>query len=229
MNRIQEIFENEITLKSDKWIPYFDVYERYFRPFVDKNFTMIEVGVQGGGSMQLWRNYFGSNAKIIGIDVDPACQALTQYYDSNTNIIIGDQASADFWDNVLPSVGPIDIFIDDGGHTVEQQIMTFNKVFPQLREGGVYLCEDTHTNFYNSIFRNSFVQHSYDAVTAMHRHWGDVAPKEQLASIIKDLYSVSFYDSMIVFEKKKRDIFDRKIVNEDGIKCKHFYLAGYNS
>ena len=46
--------------------------------------------------------------------------------------------------------GPFDIIIDDGGHTMEQQIASIETLFPALNEGGVYLCEDTHTSYWES-------------------------------------------------------------------------------
>jgi hypothetical protein len=41
-------------------------------------------------------------------------------------------------------VQSVDVIIDDGGHTTEQQIVTFEELFPILNPGGVYLCEDIH-------------------------------------------------------------------------------------
>ena len=152
MNRLQYIFENNITLKSDKWIHYFEIYEKHFGHLVGKDITLVEVGVSGGGSLQMWRKYFGPNAKIVGIDNDPNCLSHLAHYDSNTSVIIGDQGDTSFWDQVLPSIGPIDIFIDDGGHLYYQQITTFDKVFPVIKENGVFLCEDTHTPTFIKIF-----------------------------------------------------------------------------
>jgi hypothetical protein len=41
--------------------------------------------------------------------------------------------------------------IDDGGHIMEQQIVTFEMLFDFVKFNGVYLCEDTHTSYWYSL------------------------------------------------------------------------------
>lgn len=85
---------------------------------------------------------------MYGIDVNPACK---QFSRKGLKILIGSQTNETFWDEFLKTLpGPIDIFIDDGGHTAKQQITTYNKVFPYIAEGGVYLCEDVHSSYLHS-------------------------------------------------------------------------------
>ena len=93
MTTLRQIFDTKLTLKSDKWEPYFDVYETYISKFRNNNPTFIEVGVQGGGCMELWREYFGPGARIFGIDINPEVREV-----SGTEIILGDQSIREFWE-----------------------------------------------------------------------------------------------------------------------------------
>ena len=50
---------------------YFPVYERLFQGWQNKSLVFLEIGVSEGGSLKMWHKYFGSSAKIIGIDINP--------------------------------------------------------------------------------------------------------------------------------------------------------------
>src|SRR5438132_873967 len=119
MSSLRTIFDEQLTFKSDKWSNYFLVYERYLGRFRDNVIprhisqrTLIEIGVQGGGSLEMWSKYFGTGVKIIGIDIDPDCAALNV---PGAEIYIGDQTNTDFLDRVIFDHGKFDIVIDDGG------------------------------------------------------------------------------------------------------------------
>lgn len=192
---------------SDKWGPYFEVYERHlrrYRPIM--NTHLVEVGVQKGGSLEMWSKYF-PYARITGIDIDPECANL-KYGTDRINVVIGDQSSEDFWNETLPTLGKIDIFIDDGGHFMEQQILTFEKVFPLMPMNSVYICEDTHTSYmpYNGggfRTRGSFIEYAKQYIDVIHGSWIDELDTEfeRKKKIGYDLTTVHFYDSMVVFEK----------------------------
>lgn len=124
-----------------KWTHYFDIYHHHFAKFREHEAHVVEVGIYSGGSLLMWKHYFGPNARITGIDIEPACKA---YEEEQISIYIGDQADREFWKKFRASTPPIDVFIDDGGHSAEQQIVTLEEVLPHLRPGGVYLCEDIH-------------------------------------------------------------------------------------
>lgn len=124
-----------------KWRHYFDIYERHFAKFVGREVNVVEVGVARGGSIGLWRDYLGAGCHIYGVDIDPACRA---HETESVSICIGDQADPRFWTWFLREVPRIDILIDDGGHRLNQQIVTFESVFAHIHAGGVYLCEDIH-------------------------------------------------------------------------------------
>jgi limonene-1,2-epoxide hydrolase len=202
---LQQIFDS-VDHSSDKWQSYFDVYERHLNKFRDKPFNMVEVGVQKGGSLEMWGKYF-LEAKITGIDVDRECSKLV-YDNPNISVAIGDQGSEAFWDGFLAASSQIDVFIDDGGHFMDQQILTFEKVFPKMPIGGVYICEDCHTSYmgYNQggyKRKSSFIEYAKGFIDAIHYDWKEEYDTEweRKAKLANGLTSIHFYDSMIVFEK----------------------------
>jgi hypothetical protein len=98
----------------------------------------------------MWRDYFGPQAHIYGVDIEPDCLV---YERDGTRVFIGDQADRSFWSKVRESVPALDIVIDDGGHRADQQIVSLEELLPFLRPGGIYLCEDIHRP------RNEFMQY----------------------------------------------------------------------
>jgi SAM-dependent methyltransferase len=127
-----------------KWKHYFDVYHRHFSKFVGREVHVLEVGIYSGGSLPMWREYFGERTHIYGVDINEACRA---YEDDRTKVYIGDQADRSFWARLKKAAPLIDIVIDDGGHHPEQQLVTLEEMLPHIRPGGVYLCEDIHGRF----------------------------------------------------------------------------------
>lgn len=200
----------QVKHPATKWEPYFEIYERHLNHFKLKNeiVNLVEVGVLQGGSLEMWSEYFGDKANIIGIDVDPRCMDI-KYEQKNIKIAIGDQGNTDFWDRFLIENDKIDIFIDDGGHQMHQQIITFEKVFPKMPVGGIYICEDTHTSYMSSHGGrlenpNSFIEYAKGYVDVLHYNWKEhtnekIEYKNNIGQ--KSLTSVHFYDSIVVFEK----------------------------
>jgi hypothetical protein len=122
-----------------KWNHYFDIYDRHFGRFRNREVRVLEVGIYSGGSLEMWKSYFGPRCRIFGVDIQPACRA---YEDDSVRVFIGDQGDREFWARFRSEVPSLDIVIDDGSHLPEHQIATFEELLPHLRPGGVYLCED---------------------------------------------------------------------------------------
>jgi SAM-dependent methyltransferase len=205
MNKIEELFETT-EKPSTKWSGYFGVYERHLSKFIGKAPKILEIGVLGGGSIELWLKYFGEGTKVIGVDIDPRC--LQYKYDGDAQVIMGDQGSVDFWQNFLTDNTGFDIIIDDGSHIMAHQITTLQQTFPHLREGGIYICEDTHTSYWKNWGgqyggEGTFLAYS-KAITDIvnQQHLVDQPIKNDVLENYNNLYSVSFYNSMVVFEKK---------------------------
>ena len=124
-----------------KWRHYFDIYHRHFAQFRGREVRILEIGVACGGSLEMWRNYFGEKCTVVGMDIDERCKAFEK---DGFRIFIGDQTNRAFWRHLKEQVPMFDIIIDDGGHKAEQQVVTLEELLPYLRPGGVYLCEDVH-------------------------------------------------------------------------------------
>lgn len=207
MSVLRQTFD-ELTHSADKWENYFEVYENHLVKLMpEKELNIVEVGVQKGGSLEMWRDYFEPYVKVTGIDVDPECAKL-DYRTSDIQVVIGDQGDATFWDSFLTQSGPIDLFIDDGSHHVDHQILTFEKVFPKMPVGSLYICEDTHSSYmrFNGgglDVRSSFINYAKGYIDVLHYDWKEETNSEleHKVKIGKDLTSVHFYDSIVVFEK----------------------------
>jgi hypothetical protein len=204
MNRIEELFETT-EKPSTKWSGYFDVYERHLSKFVGKAPKILEIGVLGGGSIELWLKYFGADTKVIGIDIDERC--LKYIYDGDATVIMGDQNSTEFWQKFLQDNTDFDIIVDDGSHIMEHQITTLQQTFPHLREGGVYICEDTHTSYWprwNGEYdkKDTFLSYSKYVSDIMNQQHYKNKIDENTLKTFHNLYGVSFYNSMVVFEKE---------------------------
>jgi hypothetical protein len=127
-----EIFQKTKYL-SVKHTSYFQVYEEVLARFVGKPITFVEVGVFNGGSLFMWREYLGPQARIIGIDMNPDAQRWREH---GFEIFIGDQSDPDFWDRFYAEVGNVDVLLDDGGHMNQQQIVTAHKALDRIRAQG---------------------------------------------------------------------------------------------
>jgi methyltransferase family protein len=216
---LYEAFLNNARGDLHKWHHYFDVYERHLGRYRGQDFRFLEIGVYRGGSLAMWREYFGPKATIVGLDRDASC---ARFDGVHGRVRIGDQADATFLRTVLDEFGPFDAVLDDGGHTAHQQLVSFEVLYPELASDGVYLCEDTHTsywkNFQDSPDFASFTQLALNAANGLtqplhadpssFRRYGE-APDKRVGAVQAPLltaitHGVSFYDSMIVFEKRKK-------------------------
>ena len=122
MNDLEQYFYHNKDRLIHKWAHYFEIYDRHFQKYRNKEVIILEIGVSQGGSLQMWKNYFGDKAQIFGIDINPNCKSLEE---ENIKIFIGSQTDRTFLRNVKAQIPQVDILIDDGGHTMRQQIITY--------------------------------------------------------------------------------------------------------
>lgn len=130
---------------SIKHSSYFQVYSDIFEKFRGTEIIFVEIGVLNGGSLFMWRDYFGNKARIIGIDLNPDAK---RWESAGFEIHIGNQSDPVFWQHFFETIGSVDIVLDDGGHTYEQQIVTAHCCIPNVRDGGMLVIEDTHTSYF---------------------------------------------------------------------------------
>jgi hypothetical protein len=214
-----ELFQFFKTHKGNyftKWVHYFEIYESFLSKYKGKDVNILEIGVHKGGSLQMWQSYFGKNSKIFGVDISPACK---KYENENTKIFIGDQSDRKFLKSLIAQLPTLDIVIDDGGHMSKQQINSFEEIYPHIAENGLYIVEDTHTNYwpkYQRGTRKSFIEYSKKLIDLLHAYHFDrktfaryaIPHNKRVGQVnvpefTKTTKSISFFDSMVVFQKAK--------------------------
>ncbi|HUO22888.1 MAG TPA: FkbM family methyltransferase [Caulobacteraceae bacterium] len=217
-NRLGQLW---LTIKDGhKWLNYFAAYEQCFGAYVGQPCRVLEIGVNKGASLELWKRYFGDASSLVGIDILPEC---AQYEDAarDIHVRIGSQADPEFLARVVAEFGPFDIIIDDGSHVASHQIAAFNALFlSALKDGGVYLIEDVETAYWGSRTGQldidfSIVDYANAVVNLMHRPYRDhdypFFLHENLGGqalsvprLTKHVDQVRFFDSIVVFNKKAR-------------------------
>jgi len=165
---------------------YFEVYERYFNKFIGKNPKVLEIGIGQGGSLKMWREYFGESSQIIGFDINEKCRTFEE---EGIKIYIGDQSSIQSLSLMTKEEIEFDIIIDDGGHSMNQQITSYKYLIQFLKMGGVYLCEDVGT---------SYIKEYKD----QEETFVDMAKRRiDYVNSPGDIKAIHFHNSMVVFEK----------------------------
>lgn len=154
----------------------------------------------------MWAKYFGEGTKTVGIDIDPRCLEYT--YDHQSEIVIGNQGDPEFWNEFYKTHSTFDFVIDDGGHNMDQQTLTLERCWPYLNDGGVIMIEDTHTSYFNShgaAGDNNFMKYVGSNLIHIptHQFWVRSDVDDKLKDLFIDLHSVSVYNSIVVFEKRK--------------------------
>jgi hypothetical protein len=197
--KLFDIFKTNNDRPIAKWLNYFEIYERYLERYRDKSINFLEIGVQGGGSLQMWKKYFGPNSKIVGIDIDPN----TKFEEEQISVEIGNQSDKEFLKKVVEEHGPFDIIIDDGSHIQSDVLNSFFFLYPTLKRGGTYIIEDTHTAYFK-LFQGGLKSDS-NSVSIFSNFVHDMNVEyvdEPFVPQLKDLSSMSFYNSMVIFEKE---------------------------
>jgi 23S rRNA U2552 (ribose-2'-O)-methylase RlmE/FtsJ len=135
---------------------YFELYDRLFTEFSEKQPKVLEIGVYKGASIQAWKEFFGEGSTIVGIDINPECAR----FDSNENgvhVRIGDQSDIQFLKQLRDEFGSFDIIMDDGSHLTHHIIATFNYAFLHcLADGGIYFIEDLNTSYWKDYRTSEF-------------------------------------------------------------------------
>lgn len=207
-----ELFLSHQGKRSTKWSHYFTAYDRHFGPWRGKHMTFLEIGVWEGGSTAVWKKYFGPNATLIGIDIDPSCK---EHEIVGTNIRIGDQSDTMFLQSIIDEFGIPDIVLDDGSHRSEHINASFEFLYPQMRPGGIYMIEDLHCSYWLS--HNGGINHPtsfmnlskdyLDQLNVQHTE-GWIKPNP----VVENTFSMCFYDSLAVFEKGNKP--NRSMITE---------------
>ena len=156
----------------------------------------------------MWDYAFSGDVTIYGVDINPWAKT---HESTNVHILIGDQSNRTFWrTSGLPM---LDFILDDGGHTYEQQIVTFEALWEFLKPGGVYMCEDTHTSYWKQPYSGGlraphtfmeYMKRRVDYLNAAYFARDDdaaIAEHEDAVFFRSQVKQMAFYDSVVVLEK----------------------------
>lgn len=200
MSLWQDFLTNDKKL-IHKWVHYFPIYEKHFSCWKNKSLTFLEIGVSKGGSLQMWQRYFGSMARIVGIDIDPECK---KHESAGIFIRIGDQSDSEFLLSLVEEFGVPDIVLDDGSHQMNHIASSFQNLYPLMHKNAIYMVEDLHTAYWEEYGggvdkADTFINYAkrcIDSLNADHSR-GKIAPD----LITRQTFSINFYDSIVCFEK----------------------------
>ena len=149
MEKYEDIFKNHAGLVANKWIHYFHIYDRIFAEYRQRNtaLSVLEIGVDQGGSLEIWKKYFPKGTQIHGIDINPDCEKLS--FSEDIFFHLGNATERVFMEKTFADIA-FDVIIDDGSHTSSDVIKTFEIMFPHLKWGGIYVVEDLHSSYWQS-------------------------------------------------------------------------------
>ncbi len=200
---LYQYFDNNPGRVTSKWRHYFDIYERHFSAYRSRPIRLLEYGVYHGGSLQMWKQYFHPESQIIGVDIDTRCLNMVE---PGIEIVVGDQQDPKTHALLREKYGDFDIVIDDGGHTMQQQIVTFQEMYPAVKTGGLYITEDLHTSYmqkWSGSLRGpgTFIEFSKNLIDQLHA-WYSESDDFMVTPVTESAYGLHFYDSMLIIEKK---------------------------
>lgn len=186
-----------------KWHHYLPIYERHFAPYKNRVPRFLEIGVSKGGSLALWRQYFGPDAVIFGIDIDPACASLDG---KDAQVRIGSQDDPAFLADVVAQMGGVDIVLDDGSHFSKHIRASLETLFPLLTDGGVYMIEDIHATYWDT--HEGGYQEPFSIINDFRQMYDDMhhwyhKKGQKIGATADHLMAMHLYDSIAVLEKQK--------------------------
>ena len=188
--------------RSIKHKSYFSVYDNLLKEYIGKDITFVEIGVLDGGSLFMWREFFGEKARIIGIEINKEAKVWENY---GFEIFVGSQSDPKFWQDFYDKVGKVDLVLDDGGHTYKQQIVTVECSLENIKPNGKILVEDTYTSYekeYGYPSNYSFIKYASNLVDGMNLRTPKIKSKKIPNNLIS---SISFFESIVAINMDKTE------------------------
>lgn len=223
---------------SDKWTVYLKVYEELFRPYRARRLRLLEIGIQNGGSLEIWGRYFEAAAVLIGCDINVACAQL-RYDDPRIHVVVGDANTDEAERAIAVHADRFDVIIDDGSHRSSDIIRSFVRYFPKLEQGGIFVVEDLHCSYWHDFEGGlvdpwssmSYLKRLADVIN--HEHWGTPYRRAEVLRSFENRYgaaldeeslaqihSIEFFNSVCVIRKRAREdnrLGPRVVVGTDAI------------
>ncbi|SIO59021.1 Glycosyltransferase, GT2 family [Burkholderia sp. GAS332] len=177
MKTLKELYELHHGKVSDKWSIYLSEYERLLREFRDSPVNLLEIGIQNGGSLEIWAEFLKAHNRIIGCDINTDCARL-EYADPRIVVVIGDANQPEVEREIARHAESLHIVIDDGSHRSGDIIKSFLLYFPKLIDGGIFIAEDLHCSYWQEFDGGLHYPHSsmafFKALADIvnREHWG---------------------------------------------------------
>lgn len=218
------LYESHVGKVSDKWRSYLAVYENLLRPYREKPVRILEIGIQNGGSLEIWSKYFPGADVIVGCDIDPLCADL-KYDEKNIHVVVGDANTVDIQREITEISDHFDVIIDDGSHVSRDIIRSFGRYYPLVAPGGLFVAEDLHCSYWNRF--QGGLQAPFSSIAFFKRlcdivnfeHWGASVSAESALDFFSERYEqpfnsedlltiqrVSFMNSICAIHKCPNDV-----------------------
>lgn len=219
-NMLQQLYNKHSGKSSDKWSLYLSEYDRLFRDYRKKPVRLLEIGIQNGGSLEIWSKYFKHAKSLVGCDINPGCANL-RYNDTRIHVVVGDANASDISQQIFKHSAKFDIIIDDGSHRSSDIVKSFALYFPKLVDGGLFIAEDLHCSYWEEFEGGlfdpyasmTFFKHFADIIN--HEHWGIEKSRADIlrgmfakygceamdVELLAQVHSVEFINSMCVLRK----------------------------
>jgi len=214
------------------WPVYFEAYHNHWQRYRGKDVVFMEIGVQSGGKIPMLRDYFGSGLTYVGVDINKS----TKKFESADwiHIEIGSSEDPEFLAMLRDKYPKVDVFLDDGGHTMNQQRVAMKEMFPHVQPDGVYICEDLSTSWSESFsgykFKDSrdskFLEETMVGLVHRSMDWfqagwipGNVMQEDAESTWMKNFWPnenwwlelhkavkhIHYYNQLVVYEKGYRE------------------------
>lgn len=203
-NPMNDVIEKQTGAeKTDKMHHgYTKYYHYYFEKIRNEKITLLEIGVGGGGCLKMFLDYF-PNSTIYGIDNNPE---YTKYENDRIKIRIGDQKDISFLNSIIEEISDgVDILIDDGGHFMDQQIITFDNLYPLVKPNGVYVVEDLFTSYDGRFMNQEYTMSEYikDLSDLVHKR---TDPKTEFEKyFMSSILGLHLFEKICFFFKKGKN------------------------
>jgi SAM-dependent methyltransferase len=207
-----DLYQQHHGYVSDKWEHYPFIYEELIRPLLqgDRPVKLLEIGVQNGGSLEIWEKYLPKGSEIYGVDINALCQNLK--FSEHVHFFCGDATKKEFIDQNFGGQ-KFDIILDDGSHVCRDVIETLSFLFESyLADGGLYIVEDLHASYWPQWggmleAKDSSIGFLTALVNSLHYDYYEKlyelpdAFRESMATLNRLIKRISFYDSICAIQK----------------------------
>ncbi len=235
---LAELYASHQGKVSDKWTVYLNVYEELFRSYRSSRLRLLEIGIQNGGSLEIWSRYFRNATVLVGCDINVACTQL-KYGDPRIHVVVADANTDEAECAIAGHSDRFDLIIDDGSHRSSDIVRSFVRYFPRLEQGGIFVVEDLHCSYWQEFEGGlvdpwssmSFLKRLADVIN--HEHWGTPYLRAEVLRSFENRYgaaldeenlaqihSIEFYNSVCVIRKRAREdneLGPRVVVGTDAI------------